>query len=470
MTARSSAAEGPKFSRRVPLIVAAAFFMETLDSTIVTTSLPAIARSLGTTTLELTSIVTIYMVAMAAFVSTAGWASARFGARNLFASAIGVFTLASLVCGASPSFEVLLVARLVQGTAAAFMSPVGRLVVLREAPKSHIISAIGLIVWPGLIAPVIGPPLGGLITTYASWRWIFLVNIPIGIVGVLLVLRFVPGQAREAPVALDKTGFVLTAVALATLIHGLALAGQPDIRALEIGSYILVGLAFGFAAVRHALRHPTPMLDLAAVRVPTFAMCTVTAGFLARTSISMTPFLLPLMFQIGFGENALQAGVMLLVYMSGNLGMKSVTTPILRRFGFRNVLLLNGTLCVASLVACAMLSPFTPTVVIDIVLFIAGMTRSMNFTSTSTLAFADVPDKTRPGASTLAAMAQQFASVFGVAVAAFTLGLSQTFGGGTLGLEDFHRALFAAAALMAISVAWMSRLPRDAGIELSRKR
>jgi len=444
--------------------------METLDSTIVTTSLPAIARSFGQPALGLTSVVTVYMVAMVAFVPTAGWASARFGARTLFAAAIGVFTLASLACGASPSYEVLLVARLVQGAAAAFMSPVGRLVVLRQTPKAHIINAIGLIVWPGLIAPVIGPALGGLITTYSSWRWIFLVNIPVGILGVLLVLRFVPADTREAPIPLDKLGFVLNATALATLIHGLALAGNPDARAVDFGSYILVGIGIGVIAIRHALKHPTPMLDLTAIRVPTFALCSISAGFLARTSISMTPFLLPLMFQIGFGETALEAGVMLLVYMSGNLAMKSVTTPILRRFGFRDVLRVNGILCVASLVACGTLSQLTPRVLACIVLFVAGMTRSMHFTSTSTLAFADVPDKDRPGASTLAAMTQQFASVLGVAVAAFTLGLSQSLGGGApLSLEDFHRTLFAAAGLMAIAVAWLSRLPRDAGIELSRK-
>ena len=460
----------PMFSRRIPLIVAAAFFMETLDSTIVTTSLPAIADSFGETALEMTSIVTVYMVAMAAFVPTAGWASARFGARNLFAAAVAVFTLASLVCGASPTYEVLLAARLLQGIAAAFMSPVGRLVVLRAAPKSQIISAIGLIVWPGLIAPVIGPPLGGLITTYASWRWIFLVNIPIGIAGILLVLRYVPKQAKEVPIALDKLGFVLTAVALACSIHGLVLAGRPDVRIAEVLGFIAVGIAMGALAIRHAQKNPTPMLDLAAVRVRTFALCTVSAGFIARASISMTPFLLPLMFQIGFGESAVHAGVMLLVYMSGNLAMKSVTTPILRRFGFRDVLRVNGTLCVLSLIACGLLSPLTPTVVTYIVLFVSGMTRSMHFTSTATLAFADVADKDRPGASTLSAMSQQFASVFGVAIAAFALGVSQTLSGGApLTLTDFQRALFTAAALMAIAVAWMTTLPKDAGIELSRK-
>jgi EmrB/QacA subfamily drug resistance transporter len=465
----ATAVEETTFSRRIPLIVAAAFFMETLDSTIVTTSLPAIARSFGQPTLALTSIVTVYMVAMVAFVPTAGWASARFGARRLFAAAIAVFTLSSLACGVSGSYEMLLVARLVQGAAAAFMSPVGRLVVLRETPKAYIINAIGLIVWPGLIAPVIGPPLGGFITTYASWRWIFLVNIPLGALGVLLVLRFVPADVRERYERMDFTGWALTAFALAALIHGLSQVGDPDARVTDFGAYIVLGIVVGAVAIRHALHHPTPMLDLRAIRVPTFALSTISAGLLARTAISMTPFLLPLMFQIGFGETALQAGVMLLVYMAGNLSMKSVTTPILRRFGFRDVLRFNGILCVASLIACATLSPATPAALSYVILFVAGMTRSMHFTSTSTLTFADVSDRERPGASTLAAMAQQFASVLGVAVAAFTLGVSRSLGGAPLALPDFQRSLYAAACLMAIAVAWLSRLPSDAGIELSRR-
>ncbi len=443
--------------------------METLDSTIVTTSLPAMARSFGQPTLGLTSIVTVYMVAMVAFVPTAGWASARVGARNLFAGAIGLFTMASLVCGASPSYEVLLAARLVQGAAAAFMSPVGRLVVPPDAQGAHHQRDRAHRV-AGTHCAGDRPALGGLITTYSSWRWIFLVNIPVGVIGVWLVLRFIPADTRQAPVALDKLGFALTALALAALIQGLSLAGHPDARAIDFVAYIAVGVVVGVAAIRHALAHPTPMLDLAAIRIPTFALCTVSAGLLARTAISMTPFLLPLMFQIGFGETALQAGIMLLVYMAGNLAMKSVTTPILRRFGFRNVLRVNGALCVASLIACGMLSPVTSAAFTCGALFVAGMTRSMHFTSTSTLAFADVPDGERPGASTLAAMAQQFASVLGVAVAAFALGASQSIGGGApLALVDFQRSLFAAAALMAIAVVWISRLPRDAGIELSRK-
>ena len=462
---------GAAFSRRIPLIVAAAFFMETLDSTIVVTSLPAIAHSLGESTLELTASITIYLVAMAAFVPTAGWASERYGARNVFAAAIGVFTLASLLCALSQTFWALIGARLLQGTAAAFMSPVGRLVVLREAPKDRIIDAIGLIVWPGLLGPVIGPPLGGFITTYASWQWIFLINIPLGLLGVYLVLRYVPGHEAGTRTRFDATGFVLTAVALAALIQGLSLVAERGGAMVAGGVFVAAGLACGFAAVRHALRHPAPLLALGATRIPTFALSTVTAGMIARIAISMTPFLLPLMFQIGFGANPFEAGIMLLVYMAGNLAMKSVTTPILHRWSFRDVIRVNGTLCVAALVGCGFLSPQVPAPVIYGVLFAAGMTRSMHFTSVNTLAFADMPPHLTPGATTLAAMAQQVAGALGVAVAALALGLFQSFrAGAQLSLGDFQNAHLAAAGLMAIGVVWALRLPPDAGAELSRRK
>jgi EmrB/QacA subfamily drug resistance transporter len=444
--------------------------METLDSTIITTALPAMARALGRSTLDLTASVTVDLVAMTVLVPAAGWASVRFDARNVFAAAVATFTVASLLCGISPTFETLIAARLLQGAAAAFMSPVGRLIVLRETPTHRIIAAIGLIVWPGLIAPVIGPPLGGLITTYASWRWIFLLNIPLGIAGVWLVLRCIPAHAKTQAAAFDMIGFLLTAAALASLIHGLSRVAAGRDGASSGGAFVVAGLVAGFLAVRHALRHPAPMLALGAAMIPTFAMSTLTAGLAARVAISMTPFLLPLMFQIGFGASPFAAGVMLLVYMAGNLAMKSVTTPILHRFGFRDVIRWNGALCVASLVGCGLFSPDVPVAVIYAVLFVAGMARSMNFTAMATLAFADVPATMRASATTLSAMAQQASNAFAVAAAAVLLAFFEAArSGAQLALSDFQYTFVASAVLMALAVTGASRLPADAGAQLSKR-
>jgi len=460
--------EAPSFARHIALIVACSFFMEALDGSIVTTALPAIAHSFGRPTLSLTPGVSSYLVALAAFVPTAGWASNRFGARNLFATAVTVFTLASLLCGLSQSPAAFIAARVLQGTAAAFMSPVGRLVVLRETPKQYIIEAIGLITWPGLIAPVVGPPLAGFLTTYASWRWIFLLNIPLGLIGTALILRMVPRYAADTPRPFDLLGFLLTAAALGLLVHGLTIVGDAS---WGVGAlFIAVGLTSGALALWHARRHPTPMLDLRVAAVPTFAVSILNGGMLSRIAINATPFLLPLMFQIGFGMAPFQAGMMLLVYMLGNLGMKSITTATLRRFGFRPVLLVNGTLCALAIAACGLLTPGMMRAVMYAILLIAGMTRSMNFTSTNTLAFADIAPAQRAGASTLATVCNQLGSTLGVAVAALVLAISQQSRGVSApALIDFHIALWVSAAIMAAGTLWTLPLPADAGLEVSRR-
>jgi len=455
-------------SRTIALTVAAAFFMETLDASIITVALPSIGAGFGSTALGASASVTSYLVALAVFVPAAGWCGERFGARRVFASAIGMFTLASLLCGLAPSLGLLIAARILQGTAAAFMSPVGRFVVLRETPRGRIIEAISTITWPGLIAPVMGPALGGLIVSHASWRWIFLLNVPLGLAGVWLVLRHIPHRAPTTRTRFDTIGFLLTALALAALVEGLARLGGLDGWSPWPLALVGIGLLAAVGSVRHARRSAAPMLDLRAVAVPSFALAVVSFGFASRVAINASPVLLPLMFQLGFGYSPEHAGVMVLVYMAGNLLMKSVTTPALRRFGFRRVLTTNGVLCAASLLGCGLLAPGNPAPLIYAVLLIAGMTRSMNFTGITTLAFADIGAEQRSGANALATMLQQVAMSMGVAFAAFSLSVSQTLrGASALQLADFRYAWFALGALMALAAAGSLKLDRNAGLAIS---
>jgi EmrB/QacA subfamily drug resistance transporter len=460
---------GARTAQRIAWVVAGAFFMETLDGTIIATALPAIAHSFGIRPLDASLGITIYLVAMAVGVVASGWLAQRLGTRRVFVGALALFSLSSLLCAVAPDFWVFVGARLVQGLAAASMSPVGRLVVLRETPKPRIIEAIALITWPGLIAPVVGPPLGGLIITYVSWHWIFLVNVPLGLLTIGLVFRFFPARAAErSAVPLDAWGLLLASVAVAAVVLGLSFLAEGQVAPVWAESAIVLGVLVGWAAVRHSRRHTHPILDLRPLGYPTFALATASAGMLSRIAINASPFLLPLMFQLGFGWNALRAGSMVLPYMLGNLVIKSVTTPLLRRFGFRRTLIWNGWLNVACLAAIGSIQPSLPVAVIAPLLLIAGMSRSMNFTSINTLAFADVPDAMRAHASALATLLQQVSVVLGVAVGVLVLGFARNLRGAeSIALPDFRWAWAAVALIMVVAVMLYRRLPEDAGSALA---
>lgn len=292
----------------VALVVAVSFFMQILDGTIVTTSLPQMAASFGVQPVSMSIGITVYMLTMAAFIPLSGWLGDRFGARRIFLMSIAVFTGASLFCGLSGSLTEFVLWRAVQGAGSALMTPVGRIIVLKNARKSELVQAIALITWPALTAPVIGPVLGGFITTYASWHWNFLINIPIGILGIALVLRFVPEQRETNPGRLDLVGFVLSAVGLTFLLAALELSVKWDGGLLPIISMLAAGIVLSVMATRHFLAADNPLLDLSAFRIQTFSMSTLSAGTACRMAINATPFLLPLLFQLGFGLSSIAAG------------------------------------------------------------------------------------------------------------------------------------------------------------------
>lgn len=469
---RSAAAESqdppdPGAARRVALIVAASFFMMNLDGAIINTSLPQMAEAFRVRPVDLNVGITAYILTTAAFVPLSGWVADRYGAKKVFAWAIVVFTLASLACGFAQDLIQFALARAVQGMGGALMTPVGRMVVLRNAEKKDLVAATALITWPALIAPVVGPALGGFITTYASWRWNFLLNAPLGLIGVFLVLAFIPDFKEEVRRRFDTLGFLLSSAALIALLWGLeGLARGEDWIAAAAAA--LVGAVLGALAIRHLHRAQHPLIELSAVKIQTFSIATLDAGNLIRLAISTTPFLLPLMFQVAFGLSAWSAGLFVLAYFLGNLLMKTVTTPALRRFGFRTVLVGNGVLAGLTIIACGFLTPATSPFIVVPILLAAGLTRSMQFTALATIAFADIEPHQRASSSTLSSMMQQVSMGLGVAVGAFLLNASQNARGADhLALADFRLA-FIVAGLIGVGASLLfARLPNDAGAEVS---
>ena len=434
--------------------------MQMLDGVIIATALPEMARSFGVRPLDMSVGVISYMLASAIFIPIAGWLADRFGPQRIFLLAIALFALSSIACGLAQNLPQFVIARSVQGIGGAFMIPVGRLIVLRTAKKQELVEAIALITWPALIAPVIGPALGGAITNYLDWRWNFFINLPLGLIGIGLVLAFIPESPERDMRPLDWLGFFLTGVSLGSLLYGLeSLSHAEGDYALPV-SLSLLGLVTGAMAIRHLYRAKVPLLDLHAFRHRTFAISNLFGGGYARMAINATPFLLPLLFQVSFGLDPLQAGGLTIAYFAGNLAMKTVTTWILRHFGFRNVLVINGVLGAISIGGCAALMPDTPYGLVLGILFCAGLTRSMQFTALNTIAFADIEASERSSASTLSSMLQQVSMVLGVAAAALVLNASQAAAGReALALADFQITFAVIAVLALISAGLMLRLP-----------
>ncbi|MDR5854419.1 MFS transporter [Caballeronia sp. LZ062] len=468
-TTPSQSDDAKSGSSLIVSLVAATFFMENLDGTIIATAMPQMAHSFGVHPADMSLGITAYLLTLAVFIPISGWAADRFGLRTVFGSAIAVFTAASVLCGATSTLPAFAAARVLQGIGGAMMVPVGRLAVLRATPKDGLMRAIAIITWPGLVAPVIGPPLGGFITTYSSWRWIFYLNVPLGVIGLLLTLRHIDNVREDASRRFDFPGFVLCGVACTTLLYAMELIGRSDAPWTLVGALVAVGAAAGFASWRYLVRAEQPVVDLSALKVHTFAVA-MGGGSLFRIAISAAPFLLPLMFQVGFGMNAFESGLLTLAVFAGNLAMKLVTTPVMRRFGFRPVLVVNGLIAALSLAAMSLLAPSTPTLVIVAVLFVSGLSRSLQFTALNTLSFADVPKTQMSGASALSSTLFQMSMGVGVAVGAIALRIGEWLHGHdahSIGPEDFGVAFVIVAIVGALGVIDLRRLPKDAGALVS---
>ncbi|MFO1293289.1 MAG: MFS transporter [Rubrivivax sp.] len=454
-------------TRALTLVVASALFMENLVGTVIATSLAPMARDLGVDPVTLKLAFTAYYVALAIFIPVSGWCAERFGARTVFALAIAVFTLASVACALAGSLAMLVALRFVQGLGGAMMLPIARLILLRVVPKRELLAAMAWLAIPTLFAPIMGPPVGGFITTYYHWRGIFWLEVPVGVAGLAAALVLVP-QARAAqPPALDAKGAVLAGGGLALAIFGFTLAGSRSGEGLAAPATMALGAVLLALYLRHARRSAAPILDLGLLRIHTFR-ASITAGLLFRIATGALPFLLPLMLQVGFGMSAFQSGTLTFVSALGAVTMKLVATPILRRWGFRRVLAANAVISSALVAAIALFGVATPHALIVAVLLAGGFFRSLQFTSLNTLGYADIDPARMSSATSFSAVVQQLSLSAGVALAALLLDLSRAVDGrSALVSEDFGRAFVAVALISLASLAVVARLAPDAGTEVS---
>ena len=456
--------------RLIPLIVATALFMENMDSTVIATSLPAIAADIGTSPLTLKLAITSYLLSLAVFIPASGWTADRFGARMVFAIAIAVFMVGSIGCALSSSVTDFVIARILQGMGGAMMTPVGRLVLLRSIDKSALVNAMAWVTVPALVGPVIGPPLGGFITTYFSWHWIFLINLPIGLLGIFLALKYIDPIKSDNPERFDLYGMVLAGIGLAGIAFGLSVAGLNLLPWTIVAALVAIGTISMTLYVLHARRTGSPVLDFGMLRLPTLR-ASIIGGFMFRLGIGALPFLLPLLMQVGFGLSPFHSGLVTFSSAVGAMGMKTLAARIIRTFGFRNLMTVNAVGSSFFLAACALFTVTTPLPLIMIILVVGGFFRSLQFTAINTVAYAEVEPSQMSRATTLVSVNQQLAISAGVAVGAFSVESTMAW----RHLSDLNADVFAPAfvvvSVISAASAWFFwQMPDDAGHEISGRK
>jgi EmrB/QacA subfamily drug resistance transporter len=458
--------------RNVALLVAGCFFMENLDGTIVTTAAPRIGRALHVPSTSVGLVIAAYLVTLAVLIPLSGWLASRWGTRRIFLLAIVIFTLSSLACALSASFAELVAFRVLQGAGGAMMVPVGRLAVLARTEKSDLLRVVSLLVWPALVAPVIAPLAGGLITTYAGWRWLFLINVPLGVVALGAAWRLIGAIPIQAASALDIPGVLLTCGGLAGATYTAYLLSKPTLSWSQVIGFGVASAILLIAAVRHLLRARHPLVNLQTLRVPTFRTA-VGSGSLFWMTVVAVPFLLTLLFQNVFGWSPVKSGAVVMFVFLGNITIKPATTPLLARFGFRPILVAATAGAAATMVAAGFFDAATPLVVIGAVAVLNGVGRSTGLTCYSTIAFSDTPPDQIRDANTLQATAQQLSVGLGVPLAAIALRAGRPLGTLLPGPENtgsaYTIAFFLLAALALTATAAALRMHPSAGSAVTQR-
>jgi EmrB/QacA subfamily drug resistance transporter len=463
-------ADAERRSRRgilIPLVIGCAFFMEGLDSTMIAVAIPDMAKSLGEMPLRLNLVIATYLLSLAVFIPVSGWIADRLGARRVFCAAIAIFATGSALCGASTSLPMMLAMRVLQGFGGAMMTPVGRLILLRSFPRSRLVSAMNWMTIPAMIGPTVGPIVGGSLTTYISWRAIFYLNLPIGVLGVGLALWLIEDFRAPAPTRFDLSGFFIAGLGLALVELAIENVGRPLVPGPVGTVFFVAAFSILLLYVQHARRRADPILDLRLLHIRTFRIGTLT-GALCRMGLDAVPFLLPLLFQVGFGMSPLQSGLLSFSSSLGAMLVRVLSGTFLRWFGFRRLLTGNACLAAAVTAACGLLRPDTSVWLIVFLVLLSGCLRSIQYLGLNTISYADVPAADLSKSTSVGGVAQQLARGFGIAVGAAMLAVIA--GPRALTIGDFRLAFLLIAMLPLLSALGFLRLSSVDGSEVSGHR
>lgn len=459
----------PRYSFAIPIIVGCAQFMHQFDGAVIATALPSMATTLHDDPLRLNLAISSYLLALAVFIPISGWMASRFGAKRVFALAIVIFTISSILCGISQSLFELVVARSLQGVGGAMMTPVGRLIVVKTAPRADLVKAINYITIPAALAPILGPSVGGFIVTYFSWPWIFFINVPIGLAGVLLVRSYIPEVEEEEVPPLDLRGFLLAGAALAAMIFGFESMGRGLLPVALVIALLASGAGCAGLYFYHAGRVANPLIDLSLMRFPTFA-ATITGGSFFYVGTSAAIFLLAVLLQVGLGLSAFQAGMMTLAIAVGSVVSRFVIRAVLKYVGFKHVLILNACVTGVYLISCGLFRFSTPYMLIIGVLVIGGLSRSIQYTTLSALSYAEMPRNLMSHATSFLALAQQFAQSFGVGLTALVVHFSVMANGhSSVAAVDLMPGFWTIGVASLISAILFARLHAQAGAEMRER-